>query len=118
MATALIYNCLDYLNVHVPGGIAMQILMKSIVLLVMGILAAQAGTAAANSKWVSLDADSKNRLMKIVRTEVESREGFSTLEEDRLNTLMVAKFGTSKAVVGIIICSKMKKKSHFLPKKS
>jgi hypothetical protein len=53
------------------------------------MFAAQAGATPAKSKWVSLDADSKNRLMKIVRSEVQSREGFSTLEEDRLNTSLV-----------------------------
>ncbi len=41
------------------------------------------------SKWVSLDADSKNRLMRIVQSEVESREGFSTQEEDKTNTRLV-----------------------------
>ena len=68
----------------------MQTMMKSVLFLVVLMLAAQSGAATAKSKWVSLDADSKNRLMKIVRSEVESRDGYSTLEEDRLNTQMVA----------------------------
>ncbi len=67
----------------------MQTMMKSVLFLVALMLAAQSGAATAKSKWVSLDADSKNRLMKIVRSEVESRDGYSTLEEDRLNTQMV-----------------------------
>ncbi len=67
----------------------MQTMMKSVLFLVALMLAAQSGAATAKSKWVSLDADSKNRLMKIVRSEVESRDGYSTLEEDRLNSQMV-----------------------------
>jgi hypothetical protein len=67
----------------------MQVTMKSMLFLVVLMFAAQAGATPAKSKWVSLDADSKNRLMKIVRSEVQSREGFSTLEEDRLNTSLV-----------------------------
>jgi len=67
----------------------MQTTMKSMLFLVVLMIATQSGAATAKSKWVSLDADSKNRLMKIVRSEVDSREGYSTLEEDRLNTQMV-----------------------------
>ena len=67
----------------------MQTTMKSMLFLVVLMFAAQAGAAPAKSKWVSLDADSKNRLMKIVRSEVQNREGFSTLEEDRFNTNLV-----------------------------
>lgn len=63
--------------------------IKSILVLVVLLFTAQVGAAPANSKWVSLDADSKNRLMKIVRSEVDSRDGFSTREEDRQNTRMV-----------------------------
>ncbi len=67
----------------------MQTMMKSVLFLVVLTFAAQSGAVTAKSKWVSLDADSKNRLMKIVRSEVDSRDGYSTLEEDRLNTQMV-----------------------------
>jgi len=67
----------------------MQTTMKAMLFLVVLMFAAQAGAVTAKSKWVSLDADSKNRLMKIVRSEVQNREGFSTLEEDRLNTNLV-----------------------------
>ena len=68
----------------------MQTMMKSMLFLVVLMLAVQSGATPAKSKWVALDADSKNRLMRIVHTEVQNREGFSTLEEDRLNTQMVA----------------------------
>jgi hypothetical protein len=85
MRATLIYNQAHQFF----GGTRMQAMMKSFVAFVVMVLAAQANAATSTSKWVSLDADSKNRLMKIVRSEVETREGFSTLEEDRLNTRIV-----------------------------
>ncbi len=67
----------------------MQTAIKTMLFLFVLMLAAQVEAATPKSKWVSLDADSKNRLMKIVRSEVQNRDGFSTLGEDRLNTSLV-----------------------------
>ena len=41
------------------------------------------------SQWVSLDADSRDRIRRIIKKEVQNREGFSSVEEDKYNTLMV-----------------------------
>lgn len=43
------------------------------------------------SQWLQLDADSKERLRHLIQSDVESRRGFSTAAEDRLNTSMVQK---------------------------
>ncbi|MCG6911457.1 MAG: hypothetical protein LJE94_15225 [Deltaproteobacteria bacterium] len=67
----------------------MRITTKAMLFIVVLLLAVQGNAAVSKSKWVALDADSKNRLMRIVRSEVESREGYSTLDEDRLNTRLV-----------------------------
>jgi len=49
---------------------------------------AQAETQA--SKWLQLDADSKERLRHLIQSDVESRRGFSTVAEAQLNTALVA----------------------------
>ncbi len=41
------------------------------------------------SKWLQLDSDAKERLRTLIKADVESRTGFSTPEEDRLNTSIV-----------------------------
>jgi hypothetical protein len=41
------------------------------------------------SRWLQLDADSKERLRHLIQSDVESRRGFSTSEEDRINTSLV-----------------------------
>ncbi|WP_419660580.1 hypothetical protein [Desulfosarcina variabilis] len=41
------------------------------------------------SKWVSLHVDSKEQIRKIIQSEVERRQGFSTKDEDKLITSLV-----------------------------
>ena len=53
------------------------------------VFASQAYSAAPVGKWVSLDSDLKNRIKRIIQSEVENREGFSVREDEILNTRMV-----------------------------
>lgn len=41
------------------------------------------------SKWLQLDSDARERLRALIQEDVESRTGFSTPEEDELNTSIV-----------------------------
>ena len=58
-------------------------------LLLLLVFAAQALAEIQASRWLQLDADSKERLRRLIQSDVESRRGFSTAEEDRLNTSLV-----------------------------
>ncbi len=62
-----------------------RLMIAMIVLLV----AAQAHSASSINKWVSLDSDSKSRIKKIIQSEVEGQEGFSTSQEEKMNTRVV-----------------------------
>jgi len=53
------------------------------------LVAAQAHSASSINKWVSLDSDSRSRIKKIIQSEVEGQEGFSTSQEEKLNTRVV-----------------------------
>ncbi|RJQ86875.1 MAG: hypothetical protein C4519_01365 [Desulfobacteraceae bacterium] len=53
------------------------------------LLIEQAHAETQPSKWLQLDADSKERIKHLIKSDVENRRGFSTLEEDRLNTSIV-----------------------------
>ncbi|MFZ4437325.1 MAG: hypothetical protein ACOYOS_02755 [Syntrophales bacterium] len=57
-----------------------------VVLLVYLLLASLTYAATPASKWVSLDSDLKDRIKRIIQSEVESREGFSVQEDEILNT--------------------------------
>ena len=50
------------------------------------LVAAHAYSASSINRWVSLDSDSKSRIQKIIQSEVESQEGFSTSQEEKMNT--------------------------------
>jgi predicted nucleic acid-binding Zn-ribbon protein len=62
-----------------------------IVLISMALLAfaSQAYSAAPISKWVSLDSDLKDRIKRIIQSEVENRDAFSAQEDEILNTRVV-----------------------------
>jgi uncharacterized coiled-coil DUF342 family protein len=63
---------------------------KRLVILIFVILVAtQAYSASSVNKWVSLDSDSRSRIKKIIQSEVESREGFSTSQEEKINIKLV-----------------------------
>lgn len=51
--------------------------------------ASQAYSAAPVSKWVSLDSDLKDRIKRIIQSEVENRDAFSVQEDEIFNTRMV-----------------------------
>ena len=61
-------------------------LKNVVVLLVLLAFASLTLAAAPASKWVSLDSDLKDRIKRIIQSEVESREGFSLQEDEILNT--------------------------------
>jgi predicted nucleic acid-binding Zn-ribbon protein len=64
-------------------------LRNIVISMVLLLFASQAYSAAAVSKWVSLDSDLKNRIRRIIQSEVENRDGFSVKEDEILNTRMV-----------------------------
>ncbi|MEI7672557.1 MAG: hypothetical protein WCK00_10640 [Deltaproteobacteria bacterium] len=64
----------------------MALLKTVVVLLVYLLLASLTYAATPASKWVSLDSDLKDRIKRIIQSEVESREGFSVQEDEILNT--------------------------------
>jgi len=64
-------------------------LRNIVVSMVLLVFASQVYSATPASKWVSLDSDLKNRIKRIIQSEVESREGFSVQEDEILNTRMV-----------------------------
>ncbi len=68
------------MKIAVPSWIAISLL-----LLLTGPLTAY----AESSKWLQLDADSKERLRHIIQSDIERRRGFTTPEEARRNTDMV-----------------------------
>ncbi len=41
------------------------------------------------SKWLQLNTDSRGSISQLIKSDVERRRGFSTVEEDRINTSMV-----------------------------
>jgi predicted nucleic acid-binding Zn-ribbon protein len=53
------------------------------------VFASQAYSAAPVSKWVSLDSDLKDRIKRIIQSEVENRDAFSVQEDEIFNTRMV-----------------------------
>jgi predicted nucleic acid-binding Zn-ribbon protein len=53
------------------------------------LFASQAYSATPISKWVSLDSDLKNRIKRIIQSEVENRDAFSVQEDEIINTRMV-----------------------------
>ncbi|MCE5263577.1 MAG: hypothetical protein LLG97_08600 [Deltaproteobacteria bacterium] len=61
------------------------------VMVVMAFLAfaSLAYSAAPISKWVSLDSDLKDRIRRIIQSEVENRDAFSAQEDEILNTRIV-----------------------------
>ena len=63
-----------------------NLLLVSLALLA---LASQAYSAAPLSKWVSLDSDLKDRIRRIIQSEVENRDAFSAQEDEILNTRIV-----------------------------
>jgi predicted nucleic acid-binding Zn-ribbon protein len=64
-------------------------LRNIVILMVLLIFSSQAYSAQPVSKWVSLDSDLKNRIKRIIQSEVENRDGFSVQEDEILNTRMV-----------------------------
>lgn len=64
-------------------------LRNVVISMVLLVFASQAYSATPVSKWVSLDSDLKNRIKRIIQSEVENREGFSVQEDEILNTRMV-----------------------------
>ncbi|MCX5819774.1 MAG: hypothetical protein NT047_07675 [Deltaproteobacteria bacterium] len=64
-------------------------LRNVVISMVLLVFASQAYSATPVSKWVSLDSDLKNRIKRIIQSEVESRDGFSVQEDEILNTRMV-----------------------------
>ena len=64
-------------------------LRNIVVSMVLLVFASQAYSAAPVTKWVSLDSDLKDRIRRIIQSEVENREGFSVQEDEILNTRMV-----------------------------
>lgn len=64
-------------------------LRNVVISMVLLLFASQAYSATPISKWVSLDSDLKNRIKRIIQSEVESRDGFSVKEDEILNTRMV-----------------------------
>ncbi|MEI7671555.1 MAG: hypothetical protein WCK00_05525, partial [Deltaproteobacteria bacterium] len=61
-------------------------LKNVVVLLILLAFASLTCAAAPASKWVSLDSDLKDRIKRIIQSEVENREGFSVQEDEILNT--------------------------------
>ena len=64
-------------------------LRNIVVSMVLLVFASQVYSATPASKWVSLDSDLKDRIKRIIQSEVENREGFSVQEDEILNTRMV-----------------------------
>ncbi len=61
------------------GGLLRGIVFLVVVLLTVG----QPYVSESDDQWVPLHVDSRDRIRKIIKSEVESRKGFSTREEDR-----------------------------------
>ena len=67
------------------GGYFKGLSVFFVILLSVG----QVVAAETDNKWVSLHVDSKDRIRKIIQSEVERRQGFSTKAEDKLITSLV-----------------------------
>ena len=59
----------------------------SVIILLLTVSSSYA--KSQTSKWLPLDSDAKERLRSLIKADVESRTGFSTPEEDKLNTSVV-----------------------------
>jgi predicted nucleic acid-binding Zn-ribbon protein len=60
-----------------------------VISMILLVFASQAYSAAPASKWVSLDSDLKDRIKRIIQSEVENRDGFSVQEDEIFNTRIV-----------------------------
>ena len=64
--------------------------LKNVVIsAVLLVFASQAYSATPVSKWVSLDSDLRDRIKRIIQSEVENRDSFSAQEDEILNTRIV-----------------------------